>query len=165
MFVFYSVFKVWTAYSRYTPLLTFCTSSALRNPFLDAHHMQSMFYKIMSGSRLLSHAVSSIVPSAARIFTVVFGMGTGVASARIATRQNFQRISNLSENRRAAPLSELPHRCRHSHPAALARRYMLMSVRSSRPRICSCGHGIHSAFPRCFPHMRTRQKRNPYSLP
>ena len=40
----------------------------------------------MSGSRLLSHAVSSIVPSAARIFTVVFGMGTGVPSARIATR-------------------------------------------------------------------------------
>ena len=39
----------------------------------------------MSGSRLLSHAVSSIVPSAARIFTVVFGMGTGVPSARIAT--------------------------------------------------------------------------------
>ena len=26
-------------------MLTFCTSSALRNPFLDAHHMQSMFYK------------------------------------------------------------------------------------------------------------------------
>ena len=46
----------------------------------------------MSGSRLLFHAVSSIVPSAARIFTVVFGMGTGVASARIATRQNFQCI-------------------------------------------------------------------------
>ena len=42
----------------------------------------------MSGSRLLSHVVSSIVPSAARIFTVVFGMGTGVASARIATRQD-----------------------------------------------------------------------------
>ena len=44
----------------------------------------------MSGSRLLSHIVSNIVPSAARIFTVVFGMGTGVASARIATRQIYQ---------------------------------------------------------------------------
>ena len=44
----------------------------------------------MSGSRLLSHIVSNIVPSAARIFTVVFGMGTGVPSARIATRQIFQ---------------------------------------------------------------------------
>ena len=53
-----------------------------------------------SGSRLLSHAVSSIVPSAARIFTVVFGMGTGVASARIATRQIFQcnHIFPLYEN-------------------------------------------------------------------
>ena len=39
----------------------------------------------MSGSRLLFHAVSSIVPSAARIFTVVFGMGTGVSPARIST--------------------------------------------------------------------------------
>ena len=79
-------------------ILTLCTSSALRNGFLDAHHMQNMFYKIMSGSRLLSHAVSSIVPSAARIFTVVFGMGTGVASARIATRQNFQCIPIFSGN-------------------------------------------------------------------
>ena len=53
----------------------------------------------MSGSRLLSHAVSSIVPSAARIFTVVFGMGTGVTSARIATRQIYQGyISSLHEN-------------------------------------------------------------------
>ena len=53
----------------------------------------------MSGSRLLSHAVSSIVPSAARIFTVVFGMGTGVTSARIATRQIYQSyISSLYEN-------------------------------------------------------------------
>ena len=55
----------------------------------------------MSGSRLLSHAVSSIVPSAARIFTVVFGMGTGVSSARIATRQIFQSIfffPSLHEN-------------------------------------------------------------------
>ena len=76
----------------------------------------------MSGSRLLFHAVSSIVPSAARIFTVVFGMGTGVPSARIATRQIFQCI------------------------------------------ITTFGK-LRSAFPRCFPHMRTRQKRNPYSLP
>ena len=39
----------------------------------------------MSGSRLLSHAVSSIVPSAAWVLTVVFGMGTGVPPKRIAT--------------------------------------------------------------------------------
>ncbi len=39
----------------------------------------------MSGSHLLSHAVSSIVPSAAWVLTVVFGMGTGIAPTRIAT--------------------------------------------------------------------------------
>ena len=42
-------------------------------PFLD------------SGSHLLSHAVSSIVPSASWVLTIVFGMGTGVSPRRIAT--------------------------------------------------------------------------------
>ena len=37
------------------------------------------------GGHLLSHAVSSIVPSAAQVLTIVFGMGTGVAPERIAT--------------------------------------------------------------------------------
>ena len=39
-----------------------------------------------SGTLLLSHAVSSIVPSAARVLTIVFGMGTGVSPGRIGTR-------------------------------------------------------------------------------
>ena len=38
-----------------------------------------------SGIHLLSHAVSSIVPSAAQVLTIVFGMGTGVSPERIAT--------------------------------------------------------------------------------
>ena len=42
---------------------------------------------IESGIHLLSHAVSSIVPSAAYVLTVVFGMGTGVSPKRIATRK------------------------------------------------------------------------------
>ena len=42
-----------------------------------------------SGSHLLFHTVSSIVPSAAYVFTVVFGMGTGVARKRIATGNFF----------------------------------------------------------------------------
>ena len=42
-------------------------------------------YFIKFGGRLLSHAVSSIVPSAVRGLTIVFGMGTGVAPGRIAT--------------------------------------------------------------------------------
>ena len=40
----------------------------------------------MSGSHLLSHAVARIVPSAGKVLTVVFGMGTGVSPKRIATR-------------------------------------------------------------------------------
>ena len=41
---------------------------------------------IESGIHLLSHAVSSIVPSADQVLTVVFGMGTGVSHERIDTR-------------------------------------------------------------------------------
>ena len=39
-----------------------------------------------SGTRLFFHIVSNIVPSAVQVLTVVFGMGTGVAPARIGTR-------------------------------------------------------------------------------
>ena len=39
-----------------------------------------------AGSHLLSHTVSSAVPSAAWVLTIVFGMGTGVSPKRIATR-------------------------------------------------------------------------------
>ena len=39
-----------------------------------------------SGSHLLSHTVSSAVPSAAWVLTIVFGMGTGVSPKRIDTR-------------------------------------------------------------------------------
>ncbi len=40
---------------------------------------------VSSGSHLLSHAVPSIVSSAASVLTIVFGMGTGVSPKRIAT--------------------------------------------------------------------------------
>ena len=46
-----------------------------------------MKYIKMSGSHLLSHAVARIVPSAVKVLTVVFGMGTGVPPPRIATGQ------------------------------------------------------------------------------
>ena len=49
----------------------------------------SCFLKV-SGTLLLSHAVSSIVPSAAWVLTVVFGMGTGVTPRRIGTGYSFQ---------------------------------------------------------------------------
>ena len=41
-----------------------------------------LFY---TGSHLLSHTVSSAVPSADQVLTIVFGMGTGVSPERIAT--------------------------------------------------------------------------------
>ena len=41
--------------------------------------------KRFAGGLLLSHAVSSVVPSAACVLTIVFGMGTGVPRRRIAT--------------------------------------------------------------------------------
>ena len=40
-----------------------------------------------SGAHLLSHTVSSAVPSADWVLTVVFGMGTGVSPNRIGTRR------------------------------------------------------------------------------
>ena len=39
-----------------------------------------------TGGHLLSRTVSGAVPSADRVLTVVFGMGTGVAPDRIAAR-------------------------------------------------------------------------------
>ena len=42
-----------------------------------------------SGSHLLSHAVSSIVPSAGCVLTLVFGMGTRVPHSRIAARNSY----------------------------------------------------------------------------
>ena len=42
------------------------------------------FFKF--GGHLLSHTVSSAVPSADQVLTIVFGMGTGVSPDRIATR-------------------------------------------------------------------------------
>ena len=38
-----------------------------------------------SGTHLLSQIVSNIVPSAAYVLTIVFGMGTGVSHKRIGT--------------------------------------------------------------------------------
>ena len=39
-----------------------------------------------TGGHLLFRTVSSAVPSAGRVLTVVFGMGTGVSPGRIAAR-------------------------------------------------------------------------------
>ena len=64
---------------------------ALRQPWkpsslLKGFHRSQSFFFLLSGSHLLSHTVSSAVPSAGRVLTFVFGMGTGVPHGRIATR-------------------------------------------------------------------------------
>ena len=53
-------------------------------PFYIKHSFEWVL-KNKSGTHLLSHAVSSIVPSAVQVLTIVFGMGTGVSPGRIAT--------------------------------------------------------------------------------
>ena len=47
---------------------------------------QTRLFFLKSGSHLLSHTVTSIVPSAAYVLTIVFEMCTGVSHKRIATR-------------------------------------------------------------------------------
>ena len=87
------------------------------------------------GSHLLSHAVSSIVPSAVQVLTIVFGMGTGVSPGRIATRKVsvIQKLiasaSRAISNRFALldvgirPMSSVMAgllSCKHAHPFHVA---------------------------------------------
>ena len=65
----------------------------------------SSIFQIESGTHLLSHAVSSIVPSAAYVLTVVFGMGTGVSHKRIGTGIFFR---SLRPEQYIKPLLLLP---------------------------------------------------------
>ena len=55
---------------------------------------------IYSGSHLLSHTVSSAVPSAAWVLTIVFGMGTGVSPQA----HRHQKFSVINSARAAFPL-------------------------------------------------------------
>ena len=57
------------------------------DPLLARQVLSQLSYTpIESGTHLLSHTVSSIVPSAAWVLTIVFGMRTGVSPKRITTR-------------------------------------------------------------------------------
>ena len=58
---------------------------------------QLSYKPIESGTHLLSHAVSSIVPSADWVLTVVFGMGTGVSPKRISTRNLGTFLSKIQQ--------------------------------------------------------------------
>ena len=64
---------------------------------------QLSYTPIGSGTHLLSHAVPSVVSSAVRGLTIVFGMGTGVSPGRIGTRNLFSNVLQF----RFAPIREL----------------------------------------------------------
>ncbi len=72
-------------------------------PFRYPSGIGSLFFKEKSGSHLLSHIVSNIVPSADQVLTIVFGMGTGVSPDRIATGYGLKwtRTTDLTLIRRA----------------------------------------------------------------
>ena len=68
------------------------------------------------GGHLLSHTVSSIVPSAVWVLTIVFGMGTSVTPRRIATKKfcylpscNIMLCYNYSESASLLPHRANPH--------------------------------------------------------
>ena len=62
-------------------LIPACIYSKLRQRFC------LRFFFFWFGGHLLSHTVSSAVPSAVQVLTIVFGMGTGVTPERIATKK------------------------------------------------------------------------------
>ena len=56
------------------------------DPLLARQVLSQLSYALLkSGNLLLSHIGSNIVPSAARVLTIVFGMRTGVSLWRIVT--------------------------------------------------------------------------------
>ena len=71
----------------YKPLLYGDEETRTLDPLLARQVLSQLSYvpEGNAGGHLLSHTVSSVVPSAAQVLTVVFGMGTGVTPARIAT--------------------------------------------------------------------------------
>ena len=67
------------------------------DPLLARQVLSQLSYTpINPGSHLLFHTVSSAVPSAAYVLTIVFGMWTGVSRKRITTGKIF-RVSGLSK--------------------------------------------------------------------
>ena len=78
----YAVFKVH---------IDWCFISHQKSQILFQLYLKSLitgkFSFFWSGAHLLSHTVSSAVPSADWVLTVVFGMGTGVSPNRIGTRK------------------------------------------------------------------------------
>ena len=88
-------------FSRYI-LLTAEQSRHIRRSLLISNHCsvialyiyqpKGLLFLKGSGTHLLSHAVPSVVSSAVRGLTIVFGMGTGVSPGRIGTRNLYLNV-------------------------------------------------------------------------
>ena len=65
-----------------------------RLSYKPVHPVGSLFFS--AGTHLLFHTVSSAVPSAARVLTIVFGVGTGVSPGRIGTSSRYQAFDSLN---------------------------------------------------------------------
>ena len=81
-FVF--VLELCIQFSRYIRLFQPSRTPVSRDP-VSVEKPSGFLSERFAGGLLLSHAVSSVVPSAACVLTIVFGMGTGVPRRRIAT--------------------------------------------------------------------------------
>ena len=68
------------------PMPVLWSTCRMHNSSIIFVKLKTFVFNFYSGSHLLSHAVSSIVSSAAYVLTNVFGMRTGVSHKRIATR-------------------------------------------------------------------------------
>ena len=70
---------------------------------------QLSYTPIGSGTHLLSHAVPSVVSSAVRGLTIVFGMGTGVSPGRIGTRNLYLDVHQFAALRFGNPVPSSCH--------------------------------------------------------
>ena len=89
----YNLYSCWLFLISHYMLKFLLTSNHWSNQHLCKTFSWMIFFK--SGSHLLSHAVSSIVPWAAWVLTIVFGMWTGVSPRRIATGSFFVPCRNI----------------------------------------------------------------------
>ena len=102
---------------------------------------QLSYTPIGSGTHLLSHAVPSVVSSAVRGLTIVFGMGTGVSPGRIGTRNLY---SNVLQLRKLRFRNFVPSSCHSQNGLRIRPAFLNASIHSAVPSalpLCSLVHG------------------------
>ena len=150
MFVFYSVFKVWTARARHAFLFGVLHAISIRESFPErSSRAKRCFIKNAWQPPALPCRLQHSTIGRTDLHRRVRD-GNGCALRTHRHQAKIISVFQPSAKTRDAPPSGLPHRCVHSHSHSASHCSMLMSVRSSRPHKCSCTHGICSAFPHCF---------------